>query len=90
MALEVDIGCIELGMFSQNDPDSYSIGVDEFQVNWKQKYVGPDHLRDVLVKTGQTIRANQRPFYNESTLTSTGIIFSINSTTTGMTTLASV
>ncbi|KAJ7573118.1 hypothetical protein C8J56DRAFT_740442, partial [Mycena floridula] len=51
MALEVDIGCIELGMFSQKDADSFSAGVDAFQVNWKQKYVGPDHLRDVLVRT---------------------------------------
>jgi len=62
MALEVDIGCMDLGIYSK-----LRGGSDFFDTNsnWR-KYAGPPYLRDVLSNTADTIRQFYRPFFHES------------------------
>ena len=82
MALEVDVGCMDLGIYSQHNIDTLGNGIDFFATtsNWR-KYTGPDYLRDVLANTTDTIRQFYRPFFNESSLDSGGFIYGINRTT---------
>jgi len=81
MALEVDVGCMTLGINSRQGVDDPGGGIDFFSTtgNW-QKYTGPDYLRDVLANTTDITRQFYRPFFNESTLDSGGFIYGINDT----------
>ena len=82
MALEVDVGCMDLGIYSQQNVDTLGNGIDLFATssNWR-KYTGPDYLRGVLANTTDTVRQFYRPFFNESSLDSDGFIYGINETT---------
>jgi len=80
MALEVDVGCMALGVYSLseqegwNDPDYFATEGD-----WR-KYSGPDYLRDVLENTTDIIREYYRPFFNTSSLDPNGFMYGINKT----------
>jgi hypothetical protein len=91
MALEVEVGCMTLGISSANNLDTLSMGTDVFQTNgsWRY-YAGPDYLRDVLSHTVDNVRQYYLPLFNKSTLTSNGTMLGINSTTAPLSNLASV
>ncbi|ESK94620.1 hypothetical protein Moror_14344 [Moniliophthora roreri MCA 2997] len=68
MALEVEVGCMSVGIFSSHDPDyTQSHGYDYFAEtsDWRI-YVGPDNLRDVLSRTTDRIREYYSPLFNTS------------------------
>ncbi|KAK7458751.1 hypothetical protein VKT23_009753 [Stygiomarasmius scandens] len=79
MALEVDIGCMRLGLYSDASLDSVSGGIDLFATNgtWRS-FVGPDYMEDVLSKAADDIRDLYRPLFNESSLDSNGFITGFN------------
>jgi hypothetical protein len=82
MALEVDVGCMTLGVYSQHSIEvTGSTGIDVLatQGNWRT-YAGPDYLRDVLANTTDIIREYYRPLFDPSSLDSSGFMYSINST----------
>jgi len=81
MALEVDVGCMALGINSRQRVGGLGNGIDAFATtgNWR-KYTGPDYLRDVLANTTDIIRQKYLPFFNESILDSNGFIYGINFT----------
>lgn len=81
MALEVDVGCMALGVYSQHSIQASGSGIDIFatQGNWR-KYTGPDYLRDVLSNTTDIIREYYRPFFNTSSMDSDGFMIGINET----------
>jgi len=83
LAVEVDVGCMTLGVYSIHDPDSIGSGVDVFDTNgtWRE-YTGPDYLRDVLSKTVDVVRKYYTPFFNASTLGSDGIMNGLNASQT--------
>ena len=92
MALEVDVGCMDLGIYSQHDVGALdSAGIDVFATtsNWR-KYTGPDYLRDVLVNTTDTTRQYYRPFFNESSMDSDGFILGINQTSSALSSAANI
>lgn len=82
MELEVETGCMTLGIGYAGNADSYSRGVNFFITNgkWRQ-YSGPDILKDILSKYVDTAREYWKPNFNTSTLDSNGIITSFNYTT---------
>lgn len=81
MALEVDVGCMTLGVNVVHDIDASGIGIDIFQTNgtWR-KYTGPEYMRDVLTRTVDEVREYYQPFLNTSTLDSAGTMVGINGT----------
>jgi len=85
MALEVDVGCMALGINSQRITGDLGYANNSFSTtgNWR-KYTGPDYLRDVLTNTTDITRQFFRPFFNESTLDSNGFIYGINQTLLGL------
>jgi hypothetical protein len=85
MALEVDVGCMSLGINSRRMPADLGYANNSFATtgNWR-KYTGPDYLRDVLTNTTDITRQFFRPFFNESTLDSDGSIYGINQTILGL------
>ncbi|THU91689.1 hypothetical protein K435DRAFT_780587 [Dendrothele bispora CBS 962.96] len=80
MVLEVEMGCMRLGLYSEASLDSISSGTDLFATNgsWRS-FVGPDYMEDVLGKAVDDIRALYQPLYNESSLDSDGFMVGINS-----------
>lgn len=91
MALEVDVGCMQLGVYAVHTIGASGIGIDVFQTgdSWK-KYTGPDYLRGVLAKTADEVRAYYEPFFNTSTLDSDGTMVGINGTNFLLSTAANV
>jgi hypothetical protein len=91
MALEVDVGCMTLGIYSQHNIDTLGTGLDIFATtsNWR-KYTGPDYLRDVLANTTDTIRQFYRPFFNESSLDSGGFLYGVNDTSSPLSGAANI
>jgi hypothetical protein len=81
MALEVDVGCMALGVYGQHSLEFSGMGIDIFATegDWR-KYTGPDYLRDVLSNTTDIIREYYRPFFNTSSLDSDGFMIGINDT----------
>jgi hypothetical protein len=81
MALEVDVGCMTLGINGRQAVSDLGFGIDFFSTtgNW-QRYTGPDYLRGVLANTTDVIRQVYRPFFNESSLDSNGFIYLTNRT----------
>ncbi|KDQ53187.1 hypothetical protein JAAARDRAFT_94368, partial [Jaapia argillacea MUCL 33604] len=71
LALEVDVGCMSLGIYSSQDSDGTGEGFDYFATNgtWRE-YNGPDYLQSVLAKTVDDIRQYYLPIFNTSTLDS--------------------
>jgi hypothetical protein len=80
MALEVEVGCMTLGIHSVKAVDGpMSTGPTFFQTNdtWR-KYSGPDILYDVLSNWTDAMREYSLPLFNTSTLDSNGLISSLN------------
>ncbi|KAJ6507013.1 hypothetical protein C8R45DRAFT_1090660 [Mycena sanguinolenta] len=48
MLIEVDIGCMELGLFTQMDLDVRLDAFDVFATNWKNNYTGPEVTRSLF------------------------------------------
>uniref|UniRef100_A0A0W0ETS8 Uncharacterized protein n=1 Tax=Moniliophthora roreri TaxID=221103 RepID=A0A0W0ETS8_MONRR len=67
MALEVDVGCMNLGIFASHDPDAMGQGIAYFseKSDWRE-YAGPEHLRDALSKTVDEVRKYYTPIFNTS------------------------
>jgi hypothetical protein len=79
MALEVETGCMTLGISSVDGIDNSSPGIDFMETNgtWRW-YSGPDILEDVLTNYTDVIREYWLPEFNVSTLDSSGAMISIN------------
>ncbi|PVF94930.1 hypothetical protein CPB86DRAFT_624744 [Serendipita vermifera] len=81
MALEVEVGCMNLGIYSVRDANGLADSGPTFiQTNdtWR-KYSGPDVLYDVLSNWTDAMREYALPRFNASTLNSEGIMLSTNS-----------
>jgi hypothetical protein len=79
MALEVEMGCMTLGITSMLNPDASYSATDVFQTNgsWRE-YSGPTYLYDILSNTTDLIRQYYIPQFNLSTLSSDGTMLGIN------------
>ncbi|KAF8173991.1 hypothetical protein K438DRAFT_2050219, partial [Mycena galopus ATCC 62051] len=76
MAIEADMGCISLGLFTERDLDDDALPpFDVFVTNWTQLYHGPDNMKDTLVKWGARIRSLVRPLFDESSINDVGYLF---------------
>ncbi|PVF99332.1 hypothetical protein CPB86DRAFT_291763 [Serendipita vermifera] len=75
MALEVEMGCMTLGIATRTA--AVDSCVDEYATNgtWKL-YHGPEYLYDALSNTTDAIREQWLPIFNTSTLNSDGIMTS--------------
>jgi len=75
LAVELDVGCMTIGMYAVHNLAAGGIGIDVFQTNgtWR-KYTGPDYMVDVLTNFTDQIRDYVLPFFNASTLDSFGSI----------------
>ncbi|KAL0579887.1 hypothetical protein V5O48_002134 [Marasmius crinis-equi] len=93
MLLEVEMGCMALGMYTQRNLDSPGAGgTDLFSTNetmWR-KYYGPESLRSVLSKTVDDVREYYRPLFNTSSMDSDGFMFGYNSSTSLLSATASI
>ncbi|KAF8057068.1 hypothetical protein FPV67DRAFT_1530001 [Lyophyllum atratum] len=96
MAVEVDVGCMTLGVFAVEAAGSFSMAYEYFRTNgtatdanWRQ-YAGPTYLEGVLNKTVDDIRAYLLPFFNTSTLNSNGYLKSINASNLPLSSAANV
>ncbi|KAL0578785.1 hypothetical protein V5O48_003197 [Marasmius crinis-equi] len=78
MALEVEMGCMTVGIYSEQSEDN-EIVTDNYATNssWRQ-YHGPDALYDALSKTVDDVRAFYLPLFNTSSLNSNGLMKGIN------------
>ncbi|PVF94929.1 hypothetical protein CPB86DRAFT_828299 [Serendipita vermifera] len=76
MALEVETGCMSLGISSMKAATSNGSGVELFSTNgtWR-RYIGPDVLYEPLLSTTDAIRDYWRPLFDESSINSEGNIF---------------
>ncbi|KAF5384385.1 hypothetical protein D9615_003135 [Tricholomella constricta] len=79
MAVEMDVGCMSLGIFDSRLMFDTELGQEFMRTNgtWRQ-YTGPDYMRDVLGKTVDNIRTYFQPFFNSSSLDAKGLLKSIN------------
>ncbi|PVF99333.1 hypothetical protein CPB86DRAFT_783707 [Serendipita vermifera] len=84
MALEVEVGCMTVGINTVSRGAFSSNTTEEFQTNgtWRQ-YSGPDYLYDILSNTTDGIREYAIQLYDPSTLDSNGIMTSVNSSSAG-------
>ncbi|KAF8057067.1 hypothetical protein FPV67DRAFT_1401861, partial [Lyophyllum atratum] len=71
MAVEVDVGCMTLGVRDIRLVGGNAMATMSFSTNgtWRN-YTGPDYMEDVLSKTVDDTRAYLKPFFNISTLDS--------------------
>ncbi|KAK7051062.1 hypothetical protein VNI00_005174 [Paramarasmius palmivorus] len=82
MTLEVEVGCMTVGIMSSHDPDAIGNGLDYFSEkdDWRA-YAGPNNLREVLSKMADDVRSYYSPLFNSSlddgyrTINSTGARF---------------
>lgn len=83
LALEADVGCMNVGMYTQDNVYSMSINsIDSFETEpagpWR-KYAGPDYLQDVVSRTVDEVRSYLQPMWNMSTLNTTShLVLGIN------------
>ncbi|KAL0069148.1 hypothetical protein AAF712_003834 [Marasmius tenuissimus] len=93
MMLEVEMGCMALGMYSQGNLDALSSSeIDLFSTNetlWR-KYYGPENLRNALSKAADDIREYYRPMFNVSSMDSDGFMVGFNSSMTPLSRTASI
>ncbi|KAG6906184.1 hypothetical protein DXG01_015365 [Tephrocybe rancida] len=91
LAVEVEVGCMTLGIRDIELIDTLSEGKMSFRTNgtWRN-YTGPDYLEDALTKTVDDVRAYFEPFFNTSSLQSDGSMLSINASNLQLTTAAVV
>jgi hypothetical protein len=73
MLIEIDMGCMELGLFSQVDLDD-SEPFDIFATDWKNNYTGPDVLQPIVQKYSALVRDIVRPLFNESSKDDNGFL----------------
>lgn len=90
MAIELDVGCMTVGMYAQHELAASGTGIDVFRTNgsWR-KYTGPEYMVDVLTNFTDQIREYSLPFFNQSTLSSSGYL-STNKTNVILSTAANV
>jgi hypothetical protein len=74
MLIEVDMGCMELGLFTQMDPDTLLDGFDSFATNWKNNYTGPEVLQPVVQNYSAVVRDLARSLFNESSKDDLGFL----------------
>ena len=88
-ALEADVGCMALGIYSQHDPDAADAGIDIYATegNWRN-YTGPDYLEGILSTTVDALRRYYLPFFNASSLDSSGFMYGINETQAALSAIA--
>jgi hypothetical protein len=79
LALEVEMGCMKLGVTSIRSMGGMDFGIDVFHTNgsWRE-YAGPEYLQDVLFNTTNVIRQYYTQFFNTSSLDSNGSMIAIN------------
>ena len=76
LALEVEVGCMTLGMYVRSD----HLNISSFFAttgDWRE-YFGPDYLHSVLTEATDRTRAYSLPLYNTSSLDSNGLMTRIN------------
>lgn len=91
LALEVEVGCMTVGVYAEQSlVSSFSTGFDVFATtgSWR-KYTGPDYMLDTLTNITDQVRAYFEPFFELSTLDSSGHMHT-NSTTIPLTPAANV
>ncbi|PVF94926.1 hypothetical protein CPB86DRAFT_800122 [Serendipita vermifera] len=90
MALEIETGCMSLGIRSIVDAET-SQGADIFRTNgtWRD-YSGPDILYEVLSNTTDAIREYWKPIFNTSTLDFNGAMATQNTSLVGSTNTVAV
>ncbi|KAK7051662.1 hypothetical protein VNI00_004641 [Paramarasmius palmivorus] len=93
MALEVEMGCMDLGIYTRRDYDDSSIGgsFDIFATDssWR-KYHGPRDLYDILSKAVDDYRTYYRPLFNESSIDSRGSLVLDGGNFTFLSSMASI
>ncbi|EEB87397.1 hypothetical protein MPER_15260, partial [Moniliophthora perniciosa FA553] len=67
MALEVEVGCMKVGIFSSHDPIATGSGLDVWDKDNGKDYSGPENLRDILSKTVDEIRSYYSRMFSNST-----------------------
>ena len=66
MAIEADVGCMALGIYSQNDLEVGDVvRIYATDSTWR-KYTGPEYLRDVLATYVDQVREVHLPYFNFS------------------------
>ena len=72
MAIEVDVGCMALGIYTQNEIASVG-GFSIYATNgtWRN-YTGPEYLRDLLATYVDQVREVFLPYFNVSSLNESG------------------
>ncbi|KAJ7021845.1 hypothetical protein C8F04DRAFT_1195074 [Mycena alexandri] len=74
MLMEVDMGCMELGLFTQMNLDTDE-GFDTFATDWKNNYTGPEVLQPIVQKYSAVVRDLVRPLFNESSRDENGFLY---------------
>ncbi|KAL0580974.1 hypothetical protein V5O48_001066 [Marasmius crinis-equi] len=78
MAMEIEVGCMAVGLFSSHVDGARGNGLDYFAVsdNFNHSYYGPENMRDVLKQTVDEIRDYYSPLFE--TAVSEGFRMGIN------------
>ena len=76
LAVELDVGCMTIGMYAEQNLAFASSSFDIFQTNgtWR-KYTGSDYMFDILANFTDQIRSYVLPFFNASSIDSSGYIY---------------
>lgn len=76
MALEVETGCMTIGINTVQAADGVGSRTDVFETNrtWRS-YSGPDILKDILTNYTDAIREYWLPFFNASSLDENGLYY---------------
>ncbi|KAF8066994.1 hypothetical protein FPV67DRAFT_1450103 [Lyophyllum atratum] len=71
LALEVDVGCINLGV--SDITDGFSEPVHSFTTDdrWIDSYIGPNYLADALIQTARKFREAVRPLFGDYNINNT-------------------
>jgi hypothetical protein len=91
IALEVEFGCMTVGIYSQHDPDASGSGLDIYATNgtWR-RYYGPPYLEDALSTAADSVRAYWLPLFNTSTLADDGTMIGYNQSNSILSTTANI
>ncbi|KAF9267746.1 hypothetical protein L218DRAFT_830778, partial [Marasmius fiardii PR-910] len=81
MAMEIEVGCMTLGLYSTHDPDALGGGIDYFDERAeKRTYSGPESLRDALTQAADEIHNYYSPLFKQNAVD--GIRTGINESST--------
>ncbi|KAG7089590.1 hypothetical protein E1B28_011257 [Marasmius oreades] len=84
MAMEIEVGCMTLGVYSSHDPSASGGGIDYLDERTdKRNYSGPEGLRDVLTQTADEIHNYYSPLFKSDLVN--GIRTGINGSSTTFT-----